>query len=300
MALPNLSGSNIQDTFHRVLHTDGTEYFDGTGSVVPIVLEDTSPSFTNILLGANITHIGDPDTSINFGVDNIRFQAGGKLVYDVNSDGLDMSKPMTSSAEISSSSTISASAFVGDGSGLTGVTAEWDGTHTGTATFTGSITASGDISASGDIHGEEIYTNFLHPTSGSYTPGVDIPGSGTYGNVYPDSTGIDMSGPNQIFLKINAVPFIRLKYTTPYSSYVSVNDAKTYCDFKVKGLVDDDLIFADASANRVGIGIDSPTAKLDVGGNLRVTSNITASGAISASGTITATSFIGNMDGGTF
>ena len=81
MALPNLSGSNIQDTFHRVLHTDGTEYFDGTGSVVPIVLEDTSPSFTNILLGANITHIGDPDTSINFGVDNIRFQAGGKLVY---------------------------------------------------------------------------------------------------------------------------------------------------------------------------------------------------------------------------
>ena len=34
MALPNLSGSNIQDTFQRVLHTDGASIFDGTGSVV--------------------------------------------------------------------------------------------------------------------------------------------------------------------------------------------------------------------------------------------------------------------------
>ena len=32
MALPDLSGSNIQDTFQRVLHTDGTSIFDGTGS----------------------------------------------------------------------------------------------------------------------------------------------------------------------------------------------------------------------------------------------------------------------------
>tara|TARA_R110002167_G_scaffold12365_3_gene52527 strand:+ start:537 stop:1640 length:1104 start_codon:yes stop_codon:yes gene_type:complete len=34
MALPDLSGSNIQDTFQRVLHTDGTSIFDGTGSIV--------------------------------------------------------------------------------------------------------------------------------------------------------------------------------------------------------------------------------------------------------------------------
>ncbi len=32
--LPNLSGSNIQDTFQRVLHTDGAEIYDGTGSVL--------------------------------------------------------------------------------------------------------------------------------------------------------------------------------------------------------------------------------------------------------------------------
>ena len=33
MALPNLSGSNIQETYQRVLHTDGTNIYDGTGSI---------------------------------------------------------------------------------------------------------------------------------------------------------------------------------------------------------------------------------------------------------------------------
>ena len=42
MALPNLSGSNIQDTFQRVLHTDGASIFDGTGSTVLSNTELTS------------------------------------------------------------------------------------------------------------------------------------------------------------------------------------------------------------------------------------------------------------------
>jgi len=36
MGLPNLSGSNIQDTYQRVLHTDGNLVHDGTGSALPI------------------------------------------------------------------------------------------------------------------------------------------------------------------------------------------------------------------------------------------------------------------------
>jgi hypothetical protein len=39
MGLPNLSGSNIQDTFQRVLHTDGNLVYDGTGSALPISFE---------------------------------------------------------------------------------------------------------------------------------------------------------------------------------------------------------------------------------------------------------------------
>ena len=42
MALPNLSGSNIQDTYQRVLHTDGGTIYDGTGSVLLSSSELTS------------------------------------------------------------------------------------------------------------------------------------------------------------------------------------------------------------------------------------------------------------------
>ena len=42
MALPNLSGSNIQATYQRVLHTDGTNITDGTGSEVLSANELTS------------------------------------------------------------------------------------------------------------------------------------------------------------------------------------------------------------------------------------------------------------------
>ena len=43
---------------------------------------------------------------------------------------------------VSSSLNISASGFYGDGSGLTGVTGEWDGSHTGDATIIGTLSAS--------------------------------------------------------------------------------------------------------------------------------------------------------------
>ncbi len=41
-----------------------------------------------------------------------------------------------------------ATTFKGDGSSLTGVTAEWDGTHSGNGTITGNFTVSGNISGS--------------------------------------------------------------------------------------------------------------------------------------------------------
>jgi hypothetical protein len=117
MALPNLSGSNIQDTFHRVLHTDGTEYFDGTGSVVPIVLEDTSPSFTNGLFSGDIAVKGDISAS---GVINAhRFMAVGVPLDSIYS-------------------TLSSPVFIG------------------TPTFNGPITASSGISASGEIIANEL------------------------------------------------------------------------------------------------------------------------------------------------
>jgi|TARA_R110000744_G_scaffold3186_1_gene12438 hypothetical protein len=45
----NLSGSNIQDTFQQVIHTpDNTNFYNGTGSRINLVVENTNVSFTSI------------------------------------------------------------------------------------------------------------------------------------------------------------------------------------------------------------------------------------------------------------
>lgn len=36
MALPDLTGVNIEESYQRVVHTDGTDYYDGTGSLLDI------------------------------------------------------------------------------------------------------------------------------------------------------------------------------------------------------------------------------------------------------------------------
>ena len=36
MALPDLTGLNIEDTYHRLLQTDGINIYDGTGSLFTI------------------------------------------------------------------------------------------------------------------------------------------------------------------------------------------------------------------------------------------------------------------------
>jgi hypothetical protein len=36
MALPDLTGLNIEDTYPRLVHTDGADYFDGTGSLLDL------------------------------------------------------------------------------------------------------------------------------------------------------------------------------------------------------------------------------------------------------------------------
>jgi len=54
MALPNLSGSNIQDTFQRVLHTDGNLVHDGTGSLLPIAFGSGNISSSGAIIGNSI------------------------------------------------------------------------------------------------------------------------------------------------------------------------------------------------------------------------------------------------------
>ena len=77
---------------------------------------------------------------------------------------------------------------------------------------------------------------------------------------------------------------------------VIVNDGSNNCDFRVEGLNDEHLIFSDGSTDRVGIGSEIPTQKLDVAGAVKATtyhgdgSNLTgiSAGALDTRGTTSA------------
>ena len=85
-----------------------------------------------------------------------------------------------SSGSISSTGSwgkVVASKFFGNGQNIVGVTAEWDGSHTGTATFTGNVTASGVVSASGGFVGDG--SNLTGVSSFAGTAGTETLFSGS-------------------------------------------------------------------------------------------------------------------------
>ena len=50
MALPNLTDLNIQDTYQRVVQTDGTKVYDGTGSLLPLSFDGN-----NVVISGSLT-----------------------------------------------------------------------------------------------------------------------------------------------------------------------------------------------------------------------------------------------------
>ena len=80
-------------------------------------------------------------------------------------------------ADLSASVNISASAFYGDGSNITGVTAEWDGSHTGNATITGNLSASVNVSASAFYGDGSNITGVTAEWDGSHTGNATIIGN---------------------------------------------------------------------------------------------------------------------------
>ncbi len=63
MALPNLTNQNIQDTYQRVVQTDGKQIFDGTGSLLPLEIDGNNVivsgtiSATEYIVTSSVTHV---------------------------------------------------------------------------------------------------------------------------------------------------------------------------------------------------------------------------------------------------
>jgi hypothetical protein len=69
MALPDLTGQNIQDTYQRVLQTDGGDLRDGTGSLVTLtnITASGNISASGIIQGGGLSIDGPSNSHIEVG-----------------------------------------------------------------------------------------------------------------------------------------------------------------------------------------------------------------------------------------
>ena len=127
MAVNDFTGENIQDTYQRVVQTDGTRLADGTGSLLPIsfdgnnVIVSGSITAQTYVVSESITNISSGSTIFGNSSDDVH-QITGSMDYLGNLVVHGKIKSKGSDVEL----------------------------------FKGDITASGDISASGKFIGNEI------------------------------------------------------------------------------------------------------------------------------------------------
>ena len=140
------------------------------------------------------------------------------------------------------------------------------------------ITASGNISASGTGSFGYIKAAELQDTSISIDGGIMF------------STGDGVLTNSNVLNYKNG----RLSSTSLIASRSAVMNETGHAtgDFRVEGSGNTHLLFTDASSTTVGINTVSPSASLDITGDLRVSTDITASGNISASGKLFVTQTI--------
>ena len=130
MALPNLTGQNIENTYQRVLQTDGTTLFNGTGSVVNVSNINADAEFNELIVN------------------------GAAQFYDhvIFVDGITMQGNLTVTGSLSAVGTVTATNIVNTTNTTSGLRFNPSSTDVlSNLIVTGSITASGDIISSGTI-----------------------------------------------------------------------------------------------------------------------------------------------------
>ena len=114
------------------------------------------------------------------------------------------------------------------------------------------ITASGDISASQDVFSNHFRGN-----------------KATIDQLLINGNGIASTSDADVFFTISTSGF---GFTANTGDTFSFNDSNENVDFIIRGANDQELFYADASADKVGIGTTSPSEKLEVDGNVKLSS----------------------------
>jgi phage baseplate assembly protein gpV len=347
-----------------VLHTDGSTLYDGTGSAWLTDANGNPPDQNGVLRYSNTGKL-IADSGWTFGTFNgtasimhmqaneINFQTstGINLVGNVSASGtitarniipeenptggiqfnpsstdvlsnLMVSGSVTASGNISASGVIKGAEFQSQDqmvgkydTGLNAITLGYNidipiriGKGNPNITISGNITASGDISASGTVH-----SNFLRvPTGGG---GERSDASIFFGNtpidngaIWDDGSILSLGYAESDTIKIKASsPKVEINGDLKVSSHITASgNISASGEIHAASYNIDNRVLAKASGiDRIRFAYDNDIDFIEYGKGTDVShffygGAITASGNISSSGIITATSFVGNMDGGTF
>jgi len=154
MAISDFTGKNIQDTYQRVVQTDGTNLADGTGSLLPISFDGN-----NVIISGSLTAT---EYSISSSVTNIQIATlSGSTEFGNSSDDThNFTGNITASGDISASGFIYGQEVKANSFSPLQENGHIDlGDGGGSIQAKTNITASGDISASGDINADEYISN---------------------------------------------------------------------------------------------------------------------------------------------
>ena len=196
----------------------------------------------------------------------------------------------TAATEVSASGQFSGShsgsfsgSFVGDGSNITGVTGEWDGSHNGNANITGSLTVTGEVIAENRLVGE-----VLRSGANLSLEATHITASATTFLATGTVSGSNLSGTNTGDQDLS--PYVVNSATASF-----VTNSQT-ASFAITGssVLFGNITGSDVSASVYGDRIvadsyvssrqfQSPTTVIALNDHLNVSGQITASGDISCS-----------------
>lgn len=274
---------------------DGTETNDilisgsltATGSVgitgsMDVVGNITGSAFTGSFAGdgSNLTGVtGEWDGTHN---------GNAEITGSFNVSG---STGLTGSLDVSGSVVLSGSysgSFEGDGTNLTGITAEWDGSRDGNAQITGSFevsgssTFSGSVDVSGSITADNVFTHDLEARNGT----LDVLYNDTFGFRFSlDSSprisslggGIGFGSPVTASFPISSSTINALNVSSSFSgSFEGDGSALTGITGEWDGTRD---------------------GNAEITGSFEVSGSSTLSGSLNVSGSVTATNFSGSVSG---
>ena len=302
MAVNDFSNQNIQDTYQRVVQTDGTNLADGTGSLLPISFEGNdvivpgalkaqsyivSESIINVSSGSTV--FGDSaDDSHNFngaitasgGISSSKIRTGGRVAssaFDIACIGSIDTDGEMSCTGFSNSSTTS----LGGRVDIFGASSY---VQTPSYVSASQLISSGHITASGNIRASSILTNgTITGLSGSITHLVNVNTShvtasgniSASGDIIADdtfTTNLTLNPSDDSIFKIFGIDLTTITH-----------------EFHGRG--NSHSFLAIPTTQNLGIGLnndETPQAKLHVSGN------------ISASGDLIVNNINGIINGGTF